>query len=554
MKPYIIIIILSLLAAGCAFNPDDRLVGLYDLCDSSPQAVLDSLTRIDRASLGEADRHYFDFLSVKATDKAYLPHSSDSLILSVVDYASNHQSHGYYPEALYYCGRVYSDQGDYPTALTYFHQALNTEAEDNNDKVQTAILSQTARLLFSLRLYDESIPILERVTDLEQQRNDTLNLVYNLQLLGSVLTENKEYALAKATLTKALILSKDLPSEITAATKMQLSDLKYQQGEIDSAMILLRGLRESVDPADVNAILASYARLYYKAGVFDSSYIYASELIKSHSPNYKEIGYNRILTRALRPYLHADTAFKYLYEYVGLLENYYNNNQNKMVIAQQAMYNYKSHDIARVKAEKSQKRTLSFLTLSLIAILFITILLLYFKNKSQKYEIKLHLAYEKIDNLELQLDENIKEKTNIEFETFRKRLRSILLNSDGSEQNYGPLDDSISNSPVYKILKSYIANEKSIPEKSELWEQLQELVFLGFPNFKINIEKLTERKLTQTDLRTIALIRCRFSPTEMSVLCQRERSSINSRRKEISRKLFGTVIDLTRLDKLIWYL
>lgn len=95
MKPYIIIIILSLLATGCAFHPDDRLVGLDSLCDSSPQAVLDSLTRIDRASLGEADGHYYDFLSVKATDKAYLSHSSDSLILSVVDYASNHQSHGY---------------------------------------------------------------------------------------------------------------------------------------------------------------------------------------------------------------------------------------------------------------------------------------------------------------------------------------------------------------------------------------------------------------------------------------------------------------------------
>ena len=95
MKPYIIIIILSLLAAGCAFHPDDSLVGLDNLCDSSPQVVLDSLTRIYRASLGEADRHFFDFLSVKATDKAYLSHSSDSLILSVVDYASNHQSHGY---------------------------------------------------------------------------------------------------------------------------------------------------------------------------------------------------------------------------------------------------------------------------------------------------------------------------------------------------------------------------------------------------------------------------------------------------------------------------
>lgn len=227
MKPYIIIIILSLLATGCAFHPDDRLVGLDSLCDSSPQAVLDSLTRIDRASLGEADGHYYDFLSVKATDKAYLSHSSDSLILSVVDYASNHQSHGYYPEALYYCGRVYSDQGDYPTALTYFHQALDQMPEAAaNRKLRGNIISQTGRLLINLRLYDQAITFLDKVIEMGRQDSDTTNLVLDLQLLGHLYINSGQYDIAQKTITESLLLSRNLKPSHAAKSRMYLADLE----------------------------------------------------------------------------------------------------------------------------------------------------------------------------------------------------------------------------------------------------------------------------------------------------------------------------------------
>jgi len=94
------------------------------MTDSLPQAraMPDS---IDRSSLGEADRNLRDLLAIKAADKAYVKHTADSTILRVVDYYDRHQSTVRYPEALYYAGRVYSDLGDYPTALKYFQDALD---------------------------------------------------------------------------------------------------------------------------------------------------------------------------------------------------------------------------------------------------------------------------------------------------------------------------------------------------------------------------------------------------------------------------------------------
>lgn len=51
-----------------------------------------------------------------------MEHTSDSLILDVIDYYSSNDDRNLYPEVLYYGGRVYSDLGDYPTSLSYFRK------------------------------------------------------------------------------------------------------------------------------------------------------------------------------------------------------------------------------------------------------------------------------------------------------------------------------------------------------------------------------------------------------------------------------------------------
>ncbi|MDE6768541.1 MAG: hypothetical protein K2J78_02320, partial [Muribaculaceae bacterium] len=106
---------------------------IAEIVSDHPNDALTRLSSINPDSLSEADRHYFDFLSIKAKDKAYITHTSDSLIRDVIDYASSHQKEGYYTEALYYGGRVYSDLGDYPTALQYFQETLDLLPEDREN-------------------------------------------------------------------------------------------------------------------------------------------------------------------------------------------------------------------------------------------------------------------------------------------------------------------------------------------------------------------------------------------------------------------------------------
>lgn len=537
MKPYIIIIILSLLATGCAFHPDDRLVGLDSLCDSSPQAVLDSLTRIDRASLGEADGHYYDFLSVKATDKAYLSHSSDSLILSVVDYASNHQSHGYYPEALYYCGRVYSDQGDYPTALTYFHQALDQMPEAAaNRKLRGNIISQTGRLLINLRLYDQAITFLDKVIEMGRQDSDTTNLVLDLQLLGHLYINSGQYDIAQKTITESLLLSRNLKPSHAAKSRMYLADLKYNQGDIDSALYYIRGTKELVDSITLNSVLASNSLIYHKAGIYDSAFYYAHRIIESSDPTHKELAYDIILTRPLRKFIDSDTVDKYIYDYVNLLEGYYDSNQNTLAMTQQAMYNYKLHDEARVNAEKKAQSIRYWLIAVGIALLFTVIIILYLKNRNQKNLIQLHIALETIDKLKNNIDSK-SEDPNLDVNAIRDKLRaSIEVLKDNANIK---VPSSILQSRVYSTLQDYIYQKKGIPDNSNLWADLENEVLACSPNFKKYIQMLSNSNISSADYRTALLIKCNISPTNMSYLFQLTRTAINSRRTSLSKKLFG---------------
>ena len=155
----IVIFIASIfLFLSCSKNKQDgRLTHISEIVSESPHEALYSLDSIDYMSLSNADKYFYDFLTIKAKDKAYIRHYSDSLFIRVHDYYSNSRTAPLYPEVLYYGGRVYSDLGDYPTALNYFHLSLDyLPSNTTNQNLRNRVLSQTGRLLNSLRLFEDA--------------------------------------------------------------------------------------------------------------------------------------------------------------------------------------------------------------------------------------------------------------------------------------------------------------------------------------------------------------------------------------------------------------
>ena len=146
---YLICAVMVVLS-GCSGKPDDpRLLEIAETVSACPEEMLARLDSMDVGSMKESDRYFHALMRIKAQDKAYVVHTSDSVILRVIDYYSRHKGSGHYPEALYYGGRVYSDIGDAPTALSYFQAALDALPEGKDDNLRSRIYSQMGSLLNS---------------------------------------------------------------------------------------------------------------------------------------------------------------------------------------------------------------------------------------------------------------------------------------------------------------------------------------------------------------------------------------------------------------------
>ena len=115
------------------------------------------------------------------------------------------------------------------------------------------------------------------------------------------------------------------------------------------------------------------------------------------------------------------------------------------------------------------------------------------------------------------------------------------------------LDPVISKSEVYHTLCNHIANEECIKNK-DTWKSLECVILESSPNFKTMLNVLAGEKLNRNFMEIAMLIKCGFTPKEMSILIGRAKNTITSRRTFLRHKLFENQNDNEILDSVIFLL
>ena len=467
------------------------------MVSDNPRGAISRLDSIDVSTLSEADRHFRDLLAIKAADKAYVIHRSDSLVLDVIDWYGSHRKFGLYPEALYYGGRVYSDLGDYPTALAYFHNALDKLPDDDDYIVLRGnIVSQTGRLLNNLRLYKEAIPYLEMSLEIDDKLPDPTGKVYDLQLLGCIYMRAGNYSKAENIFKEALENSRNLPESHHAKSSMYLAAINYRTGRIDSALYYIRNIPDKVNPIARNSALSYATSIYLEAGIMDTAYLYAHELIVNDDPLNKINGYQKILYQELRGFSHPDTIEMYLDDYIGLLETFYDENENQLAINQQSFHNYQIHERERRKAEIKKNRLRLWLSGCFTIISIMACILLYLKNRNKKHIIELHHALYRINSLKKELNETkvfLKDREDLNTERaqpaiipvknreeektenvsgLRKRLQTELLDLYENSKDYPSLGKIVT-PKIHSDLKNRVAKNLPLNADDAMWDEIK---------------------------------------------------------------------------------
>lgn len=531
--------------AGCSgYEPGERLARIGQLSEESPLEALDSLASIGHGSLSEADRHYCDLLSVIAMDRAYIGHKSDSLILDVIDYFSSHKSKSVYPLALYYGGRVYSDIGDYPTALRHFQDALDELEEcETNPDLKANILSQTGRLLSNIRLYDEAIPYISEAIDISKSLNDTFGIAYDYQQLAHLYTNMENYNLARKNNDEATRWAAHLKKADQADMLTNLAYILHREGKNDSSLIVVRDLPSIVDSVSLNYTKAIASGIYLDAGIIDTAYIYALELVASGDPVHSKAGFEILFSPELKAIAPIDTLQKYSSNYALFMENYLDSRVSQQAIIQNSSFNYQMHVRMRKKAEEERETMLHTLLIVFCILVVVTIIFLFLCLRYIKQKERLRMTLSKIQSI--MSEEEL--STSPESVEQLKHKISTTLSKIGKTNP--PVTKEILDSPVYWNLQELV--KKKSPISKELWEEIESLVKKVSPLFIPRLYTLAKGKLTRYDVEIALLIRMGFSVTEMHELLCLTKSAISTRRRRLIEKLFDNKVEIEYLDSII---
>ena len=544
-------ILFALIFVCCGHNdPDSRLSNISLLCEQSPKEALDSLNAISKVSLSEKDKHFYDFLSVKVRDKAFITHTSDSLILKVIDYESKHQDNGRYPEALYYGGRVYSDLGDYPTSLKYYQDALSETPSELDIKLRSVILSQTASLLHDLRLYDEAILYIKEALHLDSLQTDYYGLAYDHQLIGLIYLNSSKSKEARPYILKSLEFASKLSNEIKNEIKVNFAGCEYKENNLDSARSIIREVIDSVTPRYKNLTLSIASDIYLKSNILDTAYLYAFELAHSKDFNNRKNGYKKLLSEELLFKSHPDSILKYVRDYNEILEDYYDKHEAQQALMQLSLYNYQLHERERDKAYASRNRVMIWFFISLTVVLVIALVFLQYRNHAKRTIIRLHETIARLDAIQQSKDNSYRSQNvitdSLTAEQLRKRLKERIANIKEV-----PLSSNLLNSESYAVLLNHAKNGAIIHDSSELWKKLYDLILQDSPDFETNLRLLMGGNIKHHELQTIILIRCGITPSQMAPMLGKAKGSISSRRESLSFKIFGEKTNQKNIDIVI---
>lgn len=567
---------LILLIGGCGWtSPDPVLSVLEEMADSNPEEALDSLHSISKDELSKADKEYYNFLDVKLADKAFIRHTSDSLILHVVNYYSHHQTKERYVEALYYGGRVYHDIGDFPSAIKYYSEALNLMGKDEKSLLlKGKIVAQMAVLLNSMRLFNEARRYIKMAIEVDHELNDSVNLMYDLEVLGFNYINNKEYDNAVNPIRKALIIANKLNPMAAIRDSTYLAAIKHYKKDPKSAVQLIKNIPLKIDrevKCDNNTkqLVYSYAADIYRcAGMPDSAYKYALELVKIKDAKNLKKGYTILLSDELKDLVPDDSVRAYVRHYKDAVESYMNSRGDANALIQNTQYNYSIVERDKQKALEKKRMIERWLALSVIVLLLAIIAVIYYRDKSNRTLIRLRSALDGSRELRKQLEAGdakgedsgqeseptAESAAEVTAADLRRRLIDELTAVCDSKKKRLPLSPEIGNSRAYVQLQEHIKEKRMIPETSPLWDELHSVIVEASPNFDRRLQLLSPGKIKTDAYRIMLLIKCGVTPTQLCVLIGRAKGTLSTRRRILGLRFTDSEISPTMFDNLIYAL
>ena len=274
---------MMLAASSCDWVRYPRvLVEADSLAESNPREALAKLRGMagDTASMPRSHLMYYRLLRLKAEDKAYIEHKSDSIARLLVDHYEGRGDRRLLPQAYYYAASVYRDLHDAPQALDYFHKAAAAIPDDGDLRLKSYAYNQMGKLFMFQDLNDHALRYFHESYRLDSIRKDTFDMVAALCDMSVPYQDMGDFENCYLCLRLAQRLNAQagLKSEFLIFHRMSVIFL--QSGKADSAWLYIQKPLAAVRNVDSSAVLSVAAKAGLATGRLDSAYILSRKLLQ----------------------------------------------------------------------------------------------------------------------------------------------------------------------------------------------------------------------------------------------------------------------------------
>ena len=562
-EPLLIIILLPLYFLSCDSKPYPQVLQLADsLANTCPDSAIVLLEQFKNSASQESKetQMYYQLLTIKAKDKAYITHTSDSLILEVLHYYEKRKDKKHLPEAYYYAGRIYRDLGDAPQALDYFFKAIDAFSNYNrNNKLMSRIYSQIGTLYLYQEVYDKAPDVFDKAYKCNILARDSIGMTYNLRDIGRAFSTQQQIDSAIHYYKKANLLAEKIQNKhLKCIVNNELSGYYSKLGMYQEAYQTMQIASSLVKPQNRPAQYTVSARYYYHIGQLDSAAYYYSKLLLVNNCLYKQGGYQGLANIA-RYKGEYKKALSYFDKYIVYSDSVQDITQSEVIRKIHALYNYqykeKENNRLQHLANNYQIWNIIFISFFISLTLIFAVYWQYHKRKKQEelaqqrrikrmqeeqYNQSLACIEEnrrQIKKLEqsLQSAEIIKSSLNQDLLNLQKKLieksnEQIIAKQEFREQGISILKKS----PIYH---KFLEAEQGIKIKKEDWQELTHSINEAYTDFTLRLLDLYPMKTIE--MQVCLLIKIGVPPTQIAYITSHTKQAITSIRKRLYKKVFN---------------
>ncbi|MEE1289201.1 MAG: hypothetical protein UHK44_11495 [Bacteroidaceae bacterium] len=552
-------------------HADSIITKAEQLLNTKPDsalAVLDDI-RESKEDWPRSQQMRYELVYAQAQNKAFVNFTTDSIVLSLVDYYGRHGNANEQMMANYMAGCAYRDLEDALSALKYLNLAVDAVDESDEDcdlSTLMRVYSQMGGLYQRVAAFES-----ERIADSHAERLawqicDTLSALRLMRLRASTLYD------AHQPLQSLMILDSiiqfcnkhGLPEQTKIIYPMRI---KYHI-ETNNALIADSLLREYEQKMNIQPLTPDEKIIdithFYRKGLYynlieqpDSAIMMFQKLIRLiNIRSLYTVGKYDLREGAFKglseaySYKHqADSVIKYANLYCQWNDSSIRARASEHLLRFQSLYNYTKIQEQALNAEQKASRLRVIIILLVFFATTIVIVAWSIYQKRLKKERQKQIATNKeyqllLHELEKSAEELLLVKTDSERfqrekESEIQKLQTALAMYQDNEQSVEQWSDerAIFACDIAKRLHSLSSHaQKATPNELNC---LLVTAQNAFPKFYANITDAS-KGLSHTEIIISILIRFRFIPSEISLLLGLSSQRITNLKSSVNQKLFGT--------------